>query len=77
MKEENDIIFSKYLLDNGKKTRKQFCKENNISLMSLKNWLSGKTLPRVDIAFKIEEITKGRIKAKDFCKKTQIIVNDK
>lgn len=58
-------VFNIFLIKNNL-TQRKWCIINNIDITSLNNWLTGKTLPRVDIAFKIEQLTHGTICAKDF-----------
>jgi len=69
-----DTILSCFLIQHGIK-RRDFCKNNNIDISTLKNWLTRKTLPRVDCAFLLEKITNGAILASDFC--TNSISSDK
>ena len=56
---------NEYLEANGTK-KSFFAKKLGILPQMLTTWLSGRTMPRIEMILKIEEATGGKVKAKDW-----------
>lgn len=54
-----------FLKENGM-TKIFFAKKIGVNPTHLSRWINGKTVPRIDYILKIEEATKGEVKAKDW-----------